>query len=140
MKKWLCWFLIAALIPTLACQKQSETEQTSATTENSLLQAMDEYHRVLRPLMHQALPNQDVAAFKANAAALLQCAEKVAAADVPEKFTAQKNEIAGRTKTLLEKTRAFHDRCQSGTDAEIFDSFTAAHDNYEALADILYKL
>ncbi len=139
MKKWL-WMLMAMSVFSLACQKQSETEQTAATTENTLLQAMDEYHRVLRPLMHQALPNQDVAAFKANAAELLQCAEKVAAADIPEKFTAQKDQIAGRTKTLLEKTQTFHDRCQSDADTEIFESFTTAHDDYEALADILYKL
>lgn len=101
---------------------------------------MDDYHRVLRPLMHQALPNQDVAAFKANAAELLQCAEKVAAAGIPEKFAAQKDQIAGLAKALREKTQTFHDRCQSGADAEIFESFTTAHDEYEALADILYKL
>ncbi len=101
---------------------------------------MDDYHRVLRPLMHQALPNQDVAAFKANAAALLQSAEKVAAAEIPEKFAAQKEHITGLTNTLLEKTRSFHDCCQSGTDAEIFESFTAAHDNYETLADVVYRL
>lgn len=140
MKKSLCCMLMAALLPALACQKQSETEQTGAATENNLLQAMDDYHRVLRPLMHQALPNQDVAAFKNNAAALLQGAEKVAAAEIPEKFAAQRDQIAALTKTLLEKTQVFHERCQSGADTEILESFTSAHEDYEALADILYKL
>ncbi|HEX9652329.1 MAG TPA: hypothetical protein VGA99_01345 [bacterium] len=140
MKKWLCWMLMAMLIPTLACQKQSETEQASATTENSFLKAMDEYHRVLRPLMHQALPNQDVAAFKANASALLQCAETVATTDIPEKFAAQKAQIDSLADAMLAKTRLFYDACQGGADAEMFNQFSAAHEDYEALADIVYKL
>jgi hypothetical protein len=130
--------LVLMVAFTASCQKQSETEQTA--TENTLLQAMDEYHRVLRPLMHQALPNQDSAAFKANAAALLECAEKVAAADIPEKFAAQKAQIDSVADDMLAKTRLFYDAAQGGADEEMLNQFTAAHEDYEALADIVYKL
>ncbi|MFQ5823008.1 MAG: hypothetical protein ACE5JB_03035 [bacterium] len=34
----------------------------------------------------------------------------------------------------------FYETCTSGTEDEIINTFMAAHDDYEALADIVYKL
>lgn len=41
---------------------------------------------------------------------------------------------------MLVKTEMFYETCKSGADEEIVDAFMAAHDDYEALADIVYKL
>ncbi|MFQ5771701.1 MAG: hypothetical protein ACE5HX_14300 [bacterium] len=135
------FILLFGFILNLCCQKTSETNQESSqTTTKGLVEYMDEYHRVLRPLMHQALPDKDVAAFKENAPELLKCAEKVAAAEIPAKFAAKKAEVETLTKSILAKTKTFYEICQSGSEDEILDTFMAAHDEYEALADIVYKL
>ncbi|NIR47358.1 hypothetical protein GWO43_02640 [candidate division KSB1 bacterium] len=133
--------LMITLLTNLGCQETPETGQENlAKAQKGLVDYMDEYHRVLRPLMHQALPDKNVAAFKENSAELLKCAENLAAADIPEKFETQKAKISTLTGEILENTRTFHETCQTGTEQEIFDTFLAAHDKYEALADIVYQL
>lgn len=125
----------------LGCQKSSETsEETTNATRSSLMGSMDEYHRVLRPLMHQALPEQDVAAFKERASELLKCAEKLVGVPIPAQFVERKATIDSLAQEILAKTKTFHEICQTGTADEIFDAFMVAHDDYEALADIVYKL
>lgn len=118
----------------VGCKKSPET------TQKTLIHSMDEYHRVLRPLMHQALPEKNVVAFKENAEELLKCAERLATAEVPPKFENQKTEIDSLVKGILEKTKTFQQTCKSGTEEEIFNTFMTAHDDYEALADIVYEL
>lgn len=140
---------ILSLSIVLSCQQESDstdttdadkTQNTSVAETVTLVQAMDDYHRVLRPLMHQALPDQNVAAFKENSEALLQQAEKIDQAVIPEKFADQRDKIEPLCKSILEKTRRFHESTGVGSDEQIFDAFLAAHDEYEVLADIVYKL
>ncbi|MFQ5604072.1 MAG: hypothetical protein ACE5HS_12475 [bacterium] len=135
--KWMiliwCMFLVAA------CQKNTDTAKEKVP-QKDLLQCMDEYHRILRPLIHQALPNEDFAAFKKSSQALLICAKNLEAAATPEKYGDQKAEIELLTAGILTKTHSFQEICQSGSDADILDAFIRIHDDYEALADIVYKL
>ncbi len=138
---YMVFILVFSLIFNFGCQKTSETtEESSGAAPKSLVELMDEYHRVLRPLMHQALPDEDVATLKENASALLKGAEKIAAVEIPSKFEAKKDELSNIINGLLSKTKAFYETCQTGSDEEIMDTFRSAHDDYEALADIVYKL
>lgn len=137
----LLFFLSVAMILTLGCKKNTETAQQNASAmQSNLVQAMDDYHRVLRPLMHQALPQKNMAAFKENSDRLLKQAEQLAKAAIPAKFESQKPEIDRMTQSILEKTRTFHLATQSAGDPEILETFRAAHDEYEELANVVYQL
>jgi len=149
MQRCISVFVIMILsLVVLSCQKGSDsTESMEARTQTdsgpdtvTLVQAMDDYHRVLRPLMHQALPEKNVVAFKENSEALLRQAEKIEQAVIPEKFADQREKIEMLSTSILEKTKRFHESTRVGSDEQIFDTFLAAHDEYEVLADIVYKL
>lgn len=129
----------ASLLVLSSCQEKSETEQQTAE-HIDLVQAMDEYHRVLRPLMHQALPEKDVNAFKENADELLRKAETLSEAEIPKKFAGQESRIDSLRSGILTKTQTFAETAKTGSGDEIFDAFLAAHDEYEVLADLVYKL
>lgn len=83
----------------LSCQQESDATDTGKPQDASgaatvtLVQAMDAYHRVLRPLMHQALPEKNLVAFKENSEELLRQAEKIDQAVIPEKFSEQREKI-----------------------------------------------
>jgi hypothetical protein len=133
-------FLIA-MLAAVACEKAAEDRQDAEqVVTGDILTCMDDYHRVLRPLMHQALPDKNVAAFKENSAQLQECAEKLAVAAIPEKYEEHKTEITALAREVLDTTKIFANDCQTGDDEKIFASFLVAHDKYEALADIVYKL
>lgn len=140
---------IVSLCIGLSCQQKSEsgdtpdargTQDGAGPDTVTLEQAMDEYHRVLRPLMHQALPEKNVTAFKENSEALLREAEKIDQAVIPEKFADQRERIEMLSSSILEKTKRFHEATRVGSDEQVLDTFLVAHDEYEALADIVYKL
>lgn len=133
------FILVVGSILFLNCQQKSESEQQTAN-QTDLMQAMDAYHRVMRPLMHQALPEKDVTAFKDHAGDLLNKAEKLVEAEIPEKFSEEKTRIDSLRREILTKTQTFGKAAKSGSDNEIFDAFMTAHDEYERLADLVYKL
>jgi len=149
MKRFTSVFVVAILGLSigLSCQKKSDSSDTTDDAQNAsgpntitLVQAMDEYHRVLRPLMHQALPEENIVAFKENSEELLRQAEKIDHAVIPEKFAEQRDKIEMLSKSILEKTKRFHESTRVGSDEQILDTFLVAHDEYEALADLVYKL
>ncbi|MCG8606351.1 hypothetical protein MJD09_15375 [bacterium] len=134
------YVLLLVLLAALGCEKTVEENEKAAESANDLLTCMDDYHRVLRPLMHQALPEKNVAAFKDNSGKLHECAERLVSAVIPEKYAEQKTEIAGLVQEILDTTKTFANDCQTGSDEKILASFLVAHDKYEALADIVYRL
>lgn len=98
----------------------------------------DRFHDVLRPLQHEALPNKDFQRIRSNAAELIKLGKAIVKVGVP----------SGIAKTNVEKFRLeltkfkkalnkFSQEAKAGSDSRLETSFSAVHDSFELLAEML---
>ncbi len=98
----------------------------------------DAFHDVLHPLEHEALPKGDFAKIRAQARELTSRGDAIVKLGVPKSIKAEKTEefkkqLDGFAKALAK----FSADAESGTDADLKTSFSAAHDLFEELAHML---
>ena len=98
----------------------------------------DEFHRVLHPLEHEALPKNDFATIRARAAELVTLGNAITKLGVPR---GTKPEHVNDFKKELKKFRSalskFRSHAKSGSDAQLKNSYSAVHDSFEMLAAML---
>lgn len=137
MKRISLFILFTLTLVTLACQ-QSDKTNTSAGID--LKPAMERFHSVLRPLQHQAVPEQDIAMIRANTDTLLILAEQVKDAKIPEELAAQSNAIKLHQETLLKSVQALTAAAKTNSAENIMSAFSDIHSQYESFADVIYTL
>jgi len=97
-----------------------------------------QFHDVLHPLEHEALPKNDFKTIRAKAAELVSLGEAILKLGVPagtdEKYL---GEFKEGLKRFGEALSEFKDDAESGTDAELKESYSAVHDSFETLASML---
>jgi hypothetical protein len=98
----------------------------------------DEFHDVLHPLEHEALPAKDFARIRTNAAEFVKRGKALVRVGVP-KNTAPDNVQAfpdelKKFKSALDK---FKKDARDGTDSQLETSFSAVHDSFEMLVGML---
>jgi len=98
----------------------------------------DAFHDVLHPLEHEALPKGDFARIRSQAKELITRGDAIVKLGVPGEIKAEKTEgfkkqLDGFAKALVK----FGVDAESGTDADLKTSFSAAHDLFEALAHMI---
>src|SRR5687768_8787162 len=98
----------------------------------------DEFHEVLHPLEHEALPKNDFATIRARANELITLGQAITRLGVPR---GTKQEHVEEFKRELKKFRGaltkFRSAAKSGTDQQLKKSYTAVHDSFEMLAGML---
>mgnify|MGYP006304120911 CR=1 FL=1 len=134
-KSWL--ILLSGLVLIVACQQSNEQ-----TTQNEigLISAMEKFHTILRPLQHQAVPNQNIDVITAHADTLHALALQVQGASVPEKLAENSETIAQHKANLLQAVEQFQDVAASDVPEEILAAFSSVHDRYEEFATSVYRL
>ena len=97
-----------------------------------------EFHDVLHPLQHEALPAKDFQRIRSNSAELVKRGREVVQVGVP-KGTAQERieEFRRELQKFNKALDIFAERSQTGTDQQLEVSFSAVHDSFEMLADML---
>lgn len=97
-----------------------------------------EFHHVLHPLEHDALPAKDFQRIRSNAAELLKRGRAIVELGVP-KGTAEKQfeEFQRELRKFAGALDKFADHSQKGTDEQLEVSFSAVHDSFEMLAAML---
>jgi hypothetical protein len=98
----------------------------------------EEFHDVLHPLEHEALPNNDFKTIRAKAAELVTRGEAILKLGVPrgveQKHVEDFKEWLKRfSAALLE----FKRDAGNGTDEQLKESYSAVHDSFEMLAAML---
>lgn len=98
----------------------------------------DEFHRVLHPLQHEALPKGDFPLIRAKSGELLKHGKAIVKLGVPRGTSAKnvgdfKKELSKFNKAL---TR-FSTDVKTGTDDQLKTSYSAVHDSFEMLAGML---
>ena len=98
----------------------------------------EEFHDVLHPLEHEALPQKDFKRIRAGAGELAKRGEAILKLGVPtgveEKYTGEFKEELKRFGAALVK---FKQDAESGTDEQLKESYSAVHDSFEMLAALL---
>ncbi|MDQ3753830.1 MAG: hypothetical protein M3371_03765 [Acidobacteriota bacterium] len=116
-----------------AVQKQDEHSQAKHSFG---VAEFDRFHDILHPLQHEALPNNDFKLIRESAAELFAAGNALAEHGTP---TGVKN--ATDYKAGLKKFRAalkqYEQDAKSGSDEQLRTSYTAVHDTFEELVDLL---
>jgi len=97
-----------------------------------------EFHHLLHPLQHEALPAKDFKRIRANAGELVKRGQAMVRVGVP-KGTAEKQveEFRRELKKFKDALGKFRQDSKKGTDEQLEASFSAVHDSFEMLAGML---
>ena len=98
----------------------------------------EEFHKVLHPLEHEALPNNDFARIRKQSATLIKHGREIVNLGVPdgtasEKHAEFKKELA-KFNSALNK---FRTHARRGSNSQLKTSYSAVHDSFEMLAAML---
>ena len=113
------------------------TARTGADEPFSVREYVD-FHHVLHPLEHEALPAKDFQRIRSNSGELLRRGRGILRVGVPngtnqkyvEDFRRELQKFARALDRLAEQS-------QSGSDEQVETSFSAVHDSFEMLAGML---
>lgn len=98
----------------------------------------ENFHDVLHPLQHEALPNNDFKTIRAKAPELVTLGDAIMKLGVPRtveaKHTDDFKEWLGRFSAALSQ---FKRDAKDGTDEQLRESYSAVHDSFEMLAGML---
>jgi hypothetical protein len=98
----------------------------------------EDFHAVLHPLQHEALPKNDFARIRSQSALLRKRGNAIVKLGVPAGVTAGNRE---EFTTELNKFKAalarFKTDARKGTDDQLKSSYSAVHDSFEMLAALL---
>lgn len=112
----------------------AHSNSAAGRSELSGVKEYEEFHDVLHPLEHDALPQKDFARIRANAGELVKRGEAIVKLGVPAGM-AEKNvaEFREELAKFGEALKTFSKQAKSGSDQELQESFSAVHDSFEML-------
>jgi hypothetical protein len=98
----------------------------------------NEFHDVLHPLQHEALPNKDFQRIRTNAAELVKRGKAIVQVGLPSGTPSKDQEVFRKELKKFEGALGnFGKHAQDGTDAQLEGSFSAVHDSFEMLVGML---
>jgi hypothetical protein len=144
--KRFCLLFIFAFATICSTAYLSSTGATSATNPQEghgnkhgmSVKAYEEFHDVLRPLQHEALPAKDFARIRAQSSLLIKRGKALVKLGVPRGTKAEHKDEFAKGLTKFNKALAkFKADAKKGTDEQLTASYSAVHDSFEMLADWL---
>lgn len=122
----------ASLLPVHGAIKHSAADHGFSVKE------YEEFHNVLHPLEHEALPKNDFKTIRAQARELVKRGEAIMNLGVPrgveQKHVEDFKEWLRRFSDALLQ---FKRHARDGSDAQLKESYSAVHDSFEMLAAML---
>lgn len=112
---------------------------TSAPSQHGFrFKEYEEFHDVLHPLEHDALPKKDFKRIRAKSAALVKRGQAVVKLGVPPGTNEEKKEeLTKELKKFDEALAGFRSAARRGTNAQLKTTYSAVHDSFEMLASLL---
>ena len=131
-------FQIRHLIAITALLFICMTARAVAGAEDFSVKEYNDFHEVLQPLQHEALPKKDFQRIRSNADELVKLGKAIVKVGVPagvvkpsvENFRLELKKF----KNALDK---FSRDAKSGSDGKLEISFSTVHDSFEMLAGML---
>ena len=107
-------------------------------SEHFSVKEYEKFHDVLQPLQHEALPNKDFKRIRSNALEFVKLGKRIVKVGVPAGVPKAK---AGEFRKELRKFNSalnkFNRVVRTGADSDLETSFSAVHDSFETLAEML---
>ena len=110
----------------------------AGAAEHFSVKEYNEFHDVLHPLEHEALPAKDFGRIRTNAAEFVKRGKAIVRVGVP------KNTAPNHVQPFREELKKFKSAldnfkkdAQDGTDSQLETSFSAVHDSFEMLVGML---
>ena len=98
----------------------------------------NEFHHVLHPLEHEALPAKDFQRIRTNAAELVKRGQAIVQVGLPAGVPTQNQEEFRKELKKFDGALAnFSNHAKDGTDAQLETAFSAVHDSFEMLVGML---
>jgi hypothetical protein len=95
------------------------------------------FHDVLEPLQHEALPHGDFSRIRLMANELVTRGNAIVNLGVPKAAKRKRQKFAETRRRFSRALRAFKADAKTGKDSRLSKSFTAVHDSFEELADLV---
>ena len=131
------FIFIIVLSSSLSASVFGSAHLRQVPTEFSVKEYED-FHRVLHPLEHEALPKKDFARIRAAAPEFVALGEAIVKLGVPSGTKpADVAEFEKELKKFREALAKFAADAKSGRDSQLESSFSAVHDSFEMLAGLL---
>jgi len=100
------------------------------------MKEMEQFHLVLYPLWHEAMPNKDYQAIKAAIPSLESKMDALMKAEIPEDFKDIETQIIEKREALGKAVEDLANVCRKNKDGEIIDKLTQMHESYRALDEV----
>jgi hypothetical protein len=114
------------------------TINSTANAEGFSVKEYEDFHHVLHELQHEALPKKDYARIRSKAGELVKLGEAIVQLGVPA-GTAAANvaEFQKELKKFSAALTSFSGDAKTGSDEQLTVSYSAVHESFETLADLL---
>jgi hypothetical protein len=100
----------------------------------------EDFHHVLHPLEHEALPKNDFKTIRSKSALLVARGKAIVRLGVPKGTSEeQKAEFANGLNSFSQALTKFRADARRGTNDQLKTSYSAVHDQFETLAGMLPK-
>ncbi|MEK6280258.1 MAG: hypothetical protein AABN95_07860 [Acidobacteriota bacterium] len=98
----------------------------------------EQFHDVLHPLEHEALPKRDFRRIRTKAPELVRLGKAIVKVGIPAGTKdEQKEEFAKELKKFSKALAKFRTDAKAGSNAKLKSSYSAVHDSFEMLAGML---
>jgi hypothetical protein len=98
----------------------------------------EEFHDVLHPLEHDALPNKDYRRIRSQTGELVKRGRAIVKSGVPEALVDQKREeFKAELKTFDAALNRLRSVARRGSNTKLASSYSAVHDSFEKLMSML---
>ena len=98
----------------------------------------EEFHDVLHPLEHEALPNKDYRRIRSQSGELVKRGKAIVKAGVPEALTGdKKTEFAVEMSTFNAALNQLKTAARRSSNSKLARSYSAVHDSFEKLMHML---
>lgn len=98
----------------------------------------EEFHDVLHPLEHEALPNKDYRRIRSQTTELVKRGKAIVKGGVPEALVDQKREeFTAELKSFDSALNKLRSVARRGSNTKLATSYSAVHDSFEKLMSML---
>ena len=98
----------------------------------------EEFHDVLHPLEHEALPKKDFKRIRSQSETLVKRGQEIVKVGVPEGLAAdQQAEFKKELAKFNSALNQFRTQARRGSNSRLRTSYSAVHDSFEMLASML---
>jgi hypothetical protein len=98
---------------------------------------VDAFHKVLHPLMHEAFPAKDFAKIREGLPGLIEAAETMRNARLPEELKAQQAKYRKLGDKLLKQLKAMDKGKDTMKEGKFGKKFEEMHDTFEKINDLV---